>query len=248
MSTATKESKPRWFVWLRVAILLILVILAGSAYSILTSQPKGPRRPLAKDQIPLPSPRGQRLLQESQAKVMYKTLSKVLQTQQRPAYCGVASSVSTLNALNPKRQLTQTSFFHTNARRVVGPFWVTLRGMTLGELTGLLKSHKVKVDQHFASDNNLTTFRKRARQGLKTKGSVVVVAYSRKKLKQLGSGHISPLGAYHARSDRFLVMDVATYKYPPHWVKASKLWAAIDTVDPSTQKTRGFLLVSTPQR
>ncbi|TNE44082.1 MAG: glutathione gamma-glutamylcysteinyltransferase [Deltaproteobacteria bacterium] len=248
MSESPQQSKSRWFVGLCVVVLIILVGLAGSAYSILTSQPKGPRRPLAKGQIPLPSKEGQRLLQESQAKVMFKTLQKSLQTQQRPAYCGVASSVSTLNAINPKGKLTQTSFFHSNARKVVGPFWVTLRGMTLDELASSLKSHKVKVKQHFASDNNLKTFRKLAQRGLQTQGSVVVVAYSRKKLKQIGSGHISPLGAYHAKSDRFLVMDVATYKYPPHWVKASKLWAAINTVDPSTKKTRGFLLVSSQHR
>jgi hypothetical protein len=44
------------------------------------------------------------------------------------------------------------------------------------------------------------------------------VNYQRGALGQKESGHISPLAAYNAASDRFLILDVAAYKYPPVWV------------------------------
>lgn len=238
------KNRSQWLKGLIVIILVMLVALVAGAYHALTSQPKGPLRQLPIGQIALDSTEGRRLLKESRAKAMFERLINALQTQKRPAYCGVASSVSTLNTLLPSKKVTQESFFTKDASKVVSSFWVTLRGMTLDELTGLLKSYKLQVDQHFASSSSLKSFRKLAVERLKKEGNIVVLAYSRKKLNQKGAGHISPLGAYHAKSDRFLVLDVASYKYPPHWVKAKKLWEAINTVDSSTNKTRGFVLVS----
>lgn len=58
-----------------------------------------------------------------------------------------------------------------------------------------------------------------------------MINYDRKGLGQVGGGHFSPLGAYHASTDSFLVMDVAKYKYPPVWVGADTLYAAMATVD-----------------
>ncbi|MGB6297273.1 MAG: phytochelatin synthase family protein, partial [Rivularia sp. (in: cyanobacteria)] len=57
-------------------------------------------------------------------------------------------------------------------------------------------------------------------------------------------GHISPLAAYNKETDRFLILDVSRYKYPPVWVKAEDLWKAMNTKDSVSDKTRGFVLVS----
>jgi hypothetical protein len=57
-------------------------------------------------------------------------------------------------------------------------------------------------------------------------------------------GHISPLAAYDDKTDRFLIMDVARYKYPPVWVKASDIFDAMNTPDAINDgKTRGYVLV-----
>ena len=53
----------------------------------------------------------------------------------------------------------------------------------------------------------------------------------------------SPLGAYDADSDRFLVLDVASYKWPAVWVEATTLFTAMDTVDPDGGATRGFVVI-----
>ena len=59
----------------------------------------------------------------------------------------------------------------------------------------------------------------------------VMINYDRKGLGQVGGGHFSPLGAYHEKTDSFLIMDVAKYKYPPVWVGAATLYAAMATPD-----------------
>ena len=59
----------------------------------------------------------------------------------------------------------------------------------------------------------------------------VMINYDRKGLGQVGGGHFSPLGAYHEKTDSFLIMDVAKYKYPPVWVGAATLYGAMATPD-----------------
>ena len=73
----------------------------------------------------------------------------------------------------------------------------------------------------------------------------MIVNYLRKAIGQQLGGHISPLAAYDAEADRFLILDVARYKYPPVWVTAKDLFDAMNTTDSDNQnKTRGFVLVS----
>ena len=73
----------------------------------------------------------------------------------------------------------------------------------------------------------------------------MIVNYLRKAINQERGGHISPLAAYDAETDRFLILDVARYKYPPVWVRAEDLFAAMNTTDADNQnRTRGYVLVS----
>ncbi|MGB7097656.1 MAG: phytochelatin synthase family protein, partial [Xanthobacteraceae bacterium] len=98
---------------------------------------------------------------------------------------------------------------------------------------------------HHAEDGGLDAFRASARDYLATKDHFVIVNYLRKAIRQERGGHISPLAAYDAKSDRFLILDVARYKYPPVWVTAADLFAAMDTTDSANNnKTRGYVLVT----
>ena len=72
---------------------------------------------------------------------------------------------------------------------------------------------------------------------------VLIVSYSRSALKQSGSGHFSPIGGYCAEFDLVLIMDVARFKYPPHWVPLSLLYQAMCSVDDETGVSRGYLIV-----
>jgi Phytochelatin synthase len=211
--------------------------------------------PTSPQLIPFDSSEGEQLLINSQARQDYFRLSNQFVTQINQAYCGVASSVMVLNALGipapespqtkPFRAFTQENFFNREeAKKVVTPDLVSKQGMTLAQLGGLLTSHGAKVKIYYGSDINLDRFRSVLRQNLSQRDNFAIVNYLRKTIGQERGGHISPIAAYNQPTDRFLILDVSRYKYPPVWVKAVDLLEAIKTIDTDAGKTRGFVLVT----
>ena len=160
---------------------------------------------------------------------------------------GVASGVTVLNALgkgeSTYQRLDQESFFNGVAQSVRSPYLVTFFGMSLDELAALVQSHNRTVETYHASSTTLEQFRTQAKANLKHDKDFIIVNYDRSQIGQTGEGHISPIAAYSEKMDKFLVMDVSTYKYPPVWVSAPTLWAAMNTSDVVTNKTRGYLIV-----
>lgn len=71
-----------------------------------------------------------------------------------------------------------------------------------------------------------------------------MVSYSRRAFNQTGDGHFSPVGGYHRSRDLVLILDVARFKYPPHWVSLPMLYEAMSRPDPVTGLPRGYLLMS----
>ncbi len=207
--------------------------------------------PLPPELIALDTPEGEKLLAESDAKADFVKLVSSYTTQERPPFCGVASAVTILNALpipHPATEVgglfTQQNVFTEQAKTVTTPEEVGKGGMTLAQLGNLLQAHPALVHLTYASDISVADMRTKLAKNLATTGDYVVINYNRGALGQESLGHISPLGAYHAASDRFLLLDVARYKYPPHWVKAEALHAAMNTSDLISGKSRGFLTVT----
>jgi len=206
--------------------------------------------------IALNSAEGERLLFDSRARTDYIPLSIHFETQQNLAYCGVASMAMVLNALEipaPKSAthgrytlFTQNNLFNEKTERIVSAKLVERQGMTLAELGKLLASYSLRTKIIFSSDSGPEQFRKLAVDNVKQPGNFVLVNYLRKAIGQETGGHISPLAAYHEGTDRFLILDVSRYKYPPVWVTTEQLWRAMNTVDQASGKTRGFVLVSRP--
>lgn len=210
--------------------------------------------PVPQNLINVNSPEGEQLLIESRARRDYFPLSIQFITQKNQAYCGVASIVMVLNALNipapeaPEfgqyRVFTQDNFFNNErTQNVIKPEVVSRRGMTLDQLGKLLESYPVKADVYHASDITLDKFRSLVVENLQEPGNFVIVNYLRTTIGQSRGGHISPIAAYNKETDRFLILDVSRYKYPPIWVRAEELWQAMATMDSSSGKTRGFVLV-----
>ncbi len=73
-------------------VLMLLAAVAVNAAETL---------PLPAGLIPLQSPEGTRLLDESDARANFYTLIQHLTSQQRLTYCGVASAVTVLNTIRP---------------------------------------------------------------------------------------------------------------------------------------------------
>lgn len=74
-------------------------------------------------------------------------------------------------------------------------------------------------------------------------GDYVIVNYRREAVGQKGGGHISPLAAYDAASDSFLVLDVNPAVDGWVWMPTATLIKGMSTFD--TVENRGYVIVRT---
>lgn len=208
--------------------------------------------PLPEHLIPLTSAEGQLLLRDSEALADFVPLTSHFVTQINQAFCGVASVVMVLNALGiappiapqwEQGYFTQENVFSDQTEAIIARDAIARQGLTLAELAGILETYPVTAEIHYGSDVGLAEFRTLIRSNLETPGNYVVINYLRRAIGQERGGHISPIAAYDADTDQFLILDVSRYKYPPVWVQAELLWESVNTVDSVAGKTRGFLLV-----
>lgn len=231
-----------------LAVALGLATASGVSWYVL-APPLAEHLPLGGDLVSGTSTEGDRLLAESAHKTDHAQLKPFLLPQRRRAFCGPATSAAVINAaLHPSNPVTQFSLFRTAEPDAKGELAVSLSGLTLEELAVLLRAHGLVVRTVHAAHSDVAAFRADARAVLAEPLTFMVVNYDRRELNQVGAGHISPIGAYNAASDRLLVMDVATYRYPYTWVSLDKLWTAMNTVDPDSGRTRGYLLVAASTR
>ena len=118
------------------------------------------------------------------------------------------------------------------------------QGMTLEEFTCLAVCNGARLE--VARPDELAggedDFRAAVRASCAKGDHFVVCSYSRKVLGQTGDGHFSPVGAYHPSSDMVLILDVARFKYPPHWVPLSTLHQSMFPVDTATGRPRGYVV------
>ena len=200
--------------------------------------------------------RGAELFDESQVKGHFWTICRYFISEKFLTYCGIASSVTVLNSLGvdapdepqiyPYKMFTQDNIFTDEVLHHRRPLDVEKGGSTLEQQAAMLEALHVGVEVHFGSDLDLDTCRQLLVDTLTSADRRVIVDFNRKTLGQKGSGHFSPLAAYHEGEDRFLLMDVARYKAPPCWVKAPMLHAALQGIDSTSGKSRGLLVVSRP--
>lgn len=203
----------------------------------------------------------QEALQEGHLEGSYFDLAEQFVTQSDPHFCGLTTLAMALNALN------------VDPRRVwKGPWrWYTEElldcclptesvkargGIHFHEFHGYAACQPLNVvavqagtpafsEDRFRNTLKLVTSSKnRVRSRL---NSVLVCAYARAALDQTGDGHYSPIAAFNERRDLALVMDVARFKYPPHWVQVSRLFQAMQPHDLATGEPRGYFLLSASQ-
>jgi hypothetical protein len=224
-----------------VVLLLLLGVSAflGSAYWMLFFPPAHQQLRLHPALVSLESEAGLALLAHS-VHSDHDALMPLFASQERPAWCGVASSAMVLSALRDP-DTSQAGVFTPAASQVRSSLTTTVAGMTLDQLAGLLDAHGLQADPVHAGESSAEAFRAALRQNMADADDFVLVNYHRPVVEQKGGGHISPVGAYDAESDRVLVLDVSAYKYPPVWVGCPLLFASMNTVDPSSGLTRGWV-------
>jgi hypothetical protein len=205
-------------------------------------------QPLPPNLIALDSDEGRKLFAESTNRDFF-ALVQTFEQQKSGPLCAAASSVAVLNAmplkapeipqLAPFRAFTQDNVFEKKALDAIAQ-----GGATMEQLASYLRSVGTDVRAVHASATTLEAFRDEAAKNMATPDDYVLVDFLRAELGQDFGAHWSPLAAYHAGSDRFLVMDVNRMRYPPYWAKAADLFKAMNTNDPDAGASRGYLVVT----
>jgi hypothetical protein len=115
-------------------------------------------------------------------------------------------------------------------------------GYQIRQFDALLKAHGVATRLVIAADAlPLEEIRKDLVRNLQRGGDYAVVNYRRQAVGQTGGGHISPVGAYDAVSDSFLVLDVNPTSAAWVWMPTATLVNGMRTFD--TVENRGYVLV-----
>ncbi|KAJ1282083.1 hypothetical protein BS78_03G022900 [Paspalum vaginatum] len=197
------------------------------------------------------SPDGKRLFAEAlEGGTMegFFSLASCFQTQSEPAFCGLASLAVVLNALaiDPGRRWKGPwRWFDESMLDCCEPLdKVKAQGITFGKVACLAHCSGADVQSFRANGVTLDDLRRHLIRCASSPDCHLIASYHRRPFKQTGTGHFSPVGGYHAGQDMVLILDVARFKYPPHWVPLPLLWEAMNTTDESTGLLRGFMLIS----
>lgn len=197
------------------------------------------------------SAEGQARLARS-ARADFDTLRASFEAQSNSAFCGPASAAIVLNALAGERRHTQESSVakgsKTRAQVLGEPMSFNGRmirdgGYQLRQFDEMLRANgvttRLTVVDATVSDERI---RRDLIDNLSRPGDYAIVNYRRDLVGQRGGGHISPLAAYDAISDSFLVLDVNPSFARWAWLPAPALIRAMRSSD--VLENRGYVLVA----
>ena len=229
----------------KLARLIFLVVLAVAPFSLAAADPA---------LIYWNSDVGKVLRARIPADADYWQLSPWFTQQINQTYCSVASAITVLNAMPirkpvdpvyaPNAYFTQRNFFTPDVVKVISPRTVLSQGMTREEMVKTLSLQGVKAVSIPGDTLDEKSLRTLLQRTLGDDGHFVLVNYLRTAVGQEGGGHWSVLASYDAQTDRVLILDVAKYLYAPAWVDVDTLRKAIATMDTTSNKARGLVLVS----
>lgn len=209
------------------------------------------RRVLPQECIAFSSAEGRKLFTEAittNYMHIYFPLAEQFTTQAEPAFCGLATLAMCLNALHidPGRIWKGAwRWFSEELLDCCTPLETAKeQGISFAQFVCLARCNGALADDVRAdSALSLERFREIVKQACATSDEIVVLNYTRKALEQTGDGHFSPIGGYNEKGDMVLLLDVARFKYPPHWVRLPLVFEAIQRIDQSSGLPRGLVVL-----
>ncbi|KAJ2299444.1 hypothetical protein IWW54_006486, partial [Coemansia sp. RSA 2705] len=177
----------------------------------------------------------------------YFNLAGNFTVQSEPAYCGPSSLAMVLNALevDPGRRWKGVWRWYSDelleSCRPAAD--VKANGITFDQFLCLASAHAHVVVKRGAQASR-AEFLRDIQYVTRRDDVFMVLSFARGVLGQTGDGHFSPVGAYHPRTNRALVLDSARYKYPSWFADVDLLYDALQPADPETGRPRGYFLVS----
>jgi len=219
------------------------------------------QRALPAAQVPFASHEGRILFREALlAGTMenYFILAEQFRTQDEPTFCGLSTLAMVLNCLRIDPMRTWKGawrwFNEQNLGCCTGPEQVREAGLSFDMFKCLAGCNGADSVAQRAPDEatlgkgsgEVEAFAEAFRAAVRTTSKsqdreCIVICYSREALGQSGAGHFSPIGGYHEESDSILILDVARFKYPPHWARLQDVVQGMMNVDPDTRRPRGWI-------
>ncbi len=228
----------------KIASLVFLVVLAAASFRLVAAEPI----------VYWNSDEGKILRARIPADADYWQLSPWFAEQINQTYCSVASAITVLNAMPIRKPVdpvyapfgyfTQNNYFTPEVTKVISAQTVLSQGMTRDEMVSTLILHGVKARSIAGDSLDEKSLRALLQKALGDDGQFVLANYLRAAVGQVGGGHWSALAAYDAQTDRVLILDVAKYMYEPAWVEIGTLRKALATLDTTSNKPRGLVIVS----
>jgi phytochelatin synthase len=157
--------------------------------------------------------------------------------QRNQSFCGPASVVNIMHSLR-RPQSQSVVLDGSNVWTVFG--YVVPAGMTLDEVSELMRL-KTGLPVKVLRGLDLAAFRAELPR-TNDPAFRYLINFSRGPLFGRGHGHHSPILGYLADEDLVFVGDV-NHDYGPWLVKSERLFQAMDTIDDSSGKKRGLLVV-----
>jgi glutathione gamma-glutamylcysteinyltransferase len=206
--------------------------------------------------VPFASPEGRALFREALAEGNLEgwfALAEQFHTQADPAFCGLGTLVVALNALgvDPGSALEgPLALVQRGAARLLPPARRSCKlagdhpATTSPASPAATASAPPRAGPPSRRSSTLRAPTARRRRHLGAIGPVLIgLLLTAARWGRPATGTSPRSAAIHAGRDVALVLDVARFKYPPHWVPVPMLWEAMLPCDPATGRSRGWALL-----
>uniref|UniRef100_A0A061QZH9 glutathione gamma-glutamylcysteinyltransferase n=1 Tax=Tetraselmis sp. GSL018 TaxID=582737 RepID=A0A061QZH9_9CHLO len=199
------------------------------------------------------------LLGDGNLKAFFPLVQELV-TQATESYCGVATLLTSLNALgvDPGRawspkvpdwdwygDVTMLNGLAVNGTCVGGDVCCLAReaidymGTCLSQLACIARANGLDTDLFLWGTFTVDDFRHHLAS--MSDSELVALNFDRRGLGQEGGGHFSPIAGYNSRRDMVLVLDVARYKYVPWWAPVGLVYESMSKAYSGSR--RGFAVL-----
>jgi glutathione gamma-glutamylcysteinyltransferase len=177
----------------------------------------------------------------------YFRLAGQYHAQSEPTYCGVAVLCMVLNGLSIDPARIWKGIWRWYSEEMMACCYplekIKQTGINFDTFRCMASCKGADVAAYRSNEKSLEEFRHHVREATAAENKVVVVSYDRAMVGQTGTGHFCPVAGYHEENDMVFLLDVARFKYPPHWISLPLLYDAMKTIDSDTGKSRGYFVI-----
>ncbi len=212
-------------------VLAVVALWTGCGPPLVSGPPKVPAEAIAHAVIRDPA-----LLERAWSLPVAREYGRMLRWQRNGSLCGPATLLN-LFASRGRMFADEAEVLAGSGKCLTG---VCMMGLTLDEVAEVARLHTA-ASVTVLRDLTPAQFAEHVRQS-NDPARRYAVNFTRKVIFGAGGGHHSPLGGYLEPEGLVFVLDV-NRDFGPWLIERERLYAAMDTLDDTSQRKRGLLLV-----